>query len=172
MEVEPGGEADPFHRGIAEMRHSFARVIPGFRDDQTLIRPDPRGAYPLDGEKMLLLFAYCAKAASPKGQRGSLRGLASCTKSRLTRICAMCHAKAALDNLGWQGGWRYSIEVASLSQRLGPISRPQEQAAVRRAHLAARLRCDAWTTSAGRWRGRRPRRGRRSLHAPGPERSL
>jgi hypothetical protein len=32
IEIAPGGEGDPFHKGIAEIRHSFARIIPGFKD--------------------------------------------------------------------------------------------------------------------------------------------
>src|SRR5262249_20811919 len=132
IEIAPGGEADPFHRGIAEIRHSFARILPGFKDAQTSIKGSRGGPYWLNSEKMLLVLAHCEGGFTGGSTLPSAWLFTSCANRRLTRSCAMCHANVALGDLGWQCGWRYSIEVASPSPRIGRISRPQERAAVRR----------------------------------------
>jgi len=78
IEIAPGGEADPFHRGIAEIRPSFARIIPGFKDAQTSIKGSRGGPYWLNGEKMLLVLAHC---------EGGFTGGSTRPSARLYQLC-------------------------------------------------------------------------------------
>ena len=148
IEIAPGGEADPFHRGIAEIRHSFVRIIPGSKDAQTSIKRSRGGSYWLNGEKMLLVFAHCEGGFTGGSTPSSAWLFTSCANRRLTRSCAMCHANVALGDLGWQSGWRYSRWPAH--HRGLAVSPGPKSGLLSGGSPALRFRHDAKVTSTGR----------------------